>query len=115
MADGISFKFDKTAFDRQVARLIAGSAAARDRAVMAAALAAQKAGRAAVPVLTGRLRDSITARQDRDGTVKVGPRGDPAFLYAGKEEQRKPYMEAARKAAEAALAPALEREIGRLD
>jgi len=114
MSDGISFIFNKSGFDRQIANLLKATPGARDRAVAAAGEAGARAGRMAAPVLTGRLRDSITSRTGRDGSANVGPRGDPVYLYAKKEEARKAYMEAARAAAEAAIGPAFEAEMRKI-
>lgn len=77
-------------------------------AVRAAAKAGQDVGQANAPVLTGRLRASITPGQlstTAAGVLQmgVGPRGSPVFLYAQKEEKRTPYMAKAGAAAQRSL------------
>lgn len=47
-------------------------------------------------------------------SVKVGPRGPRVHLYAGKAEQRKPYMEVGEAAARAALEAVAREAFGRV-
>lgn len=64
------------------------------------------AARAEVPVLTGRLRKSISNSRRVRTTgahsfeLSVGPHGSPVFLYSGKIEEEHPYMGPARSVIE---------------